>query len=436
MKKKEILFFCSGDDYNLRDLNTVNFFFKIKKEYNCNFIFREKNKYDLKNKKIFIAKKRFRLILWTLLNTLVNDLLIKKNTPIYLHKTLDRFCFHIRNKKLLFFVNIVKRTKSHKLIIYLASLILQKTNEFHYKSSQNEIFLLYDGVWSLEAFDIINLANKFGNKSILIPPNWDHPFKMYLIKPSLVLTWGERSKNFVKNNFNLNSNAIGSARLELAFKNTINKIKKKTYNKKYYKILFAGSIIPQEDILLLRKISDHINKKAYKIKIIYRPHPFGFSTISLSLFLKEKNNFRINNVYFDKHLLHNKHNDLKSYVSLFSEIDGLISSFSTLTLEAAIYKLPALCYGINNPNSLHYKLFNHEIQLKYLGHLNLLNKYSWPIKAYGETFFLDKFDKLVLEVTSANSYKRNIIIKKILNREVFHDSNSYYQRIKTQIEKI
>ena len=315
-------------------------------------------------------------------------------------------------------------------------IILQKTNEFDYKSNKNIIFLIYDGVWSLEAFDIINHANKLGNKSILIPPNWDHPFKLYILKPSLVLTWGEESKNFVKNKFNLNCNAIGSARLELAFKNIKNKIKKKRYNKKYYKILFAGSIIPQEDILLLKKINEHISKKAYKIKIIYRPHPFGFSQINLSLFMKKKSKFGIKDVYFDKHLLHNKQNDLKSYVSLFLEIDGLISSFSTLTLEAAIYKLPALCYAINNQNSKHYKLFNHEIQLKYLSHLNLLNKYSWPIKVYGQTFFLDKFDKLVSEITSNNSYKRNMIINKILNREVFNDDNSYYQRLKQQIEKI
>ena len=437
MKKKKIFFFNNGDDYLLRELNTINFFFKIKKDYTCNFFFKKKIKNKLKNKRIFCVKKKFRLILWTLIITLANDLSIKKSTPKCLHKELDKFCFHIQNIKLLFFINLIKKIKAQKIIIYLVSVILKKTNEFNYKYNKNEIFLIYDGVMSLEAFDIINHSNKYNNKSILILPNWDHASKCHLINPSLVLAWGETSKQRVKTVFNLNCNAIGTARFELAFKKVLEiKERKKINNKKYYKILFAGSIIPQDDISLLRKLNDHINKRKFKIKIIYRPHPFGFSQINLNLFTKYKNKFRTDNVYFDKSLLHDKKNDLKSYVSLFLEIDGLISSFSTLTLEAGIYKLPALCYAINIPKSKYYNLFNHEIQCRYLSHLYLLNKYSWPLKVYGATLFLDKFDELVSQITSTNSGNRDKIINNIIKKEIFYDDSEYYQRLKRQIDNI
>jgi len=435
--KKKIFFFNNGDDYLLRELNTINFFSKIKKDYICNFFFKKKIKHKLKNKKMFFIKKKFRLILWTIIVTLVNDLSIKKSTPQHLHKILDKFCFHVRSKKLLFLINIIKKTNAQKLIIFLVCVFLKRTNEFNYTLNKETILLIYDGVLSLETFDIINAANRYGNKSILIIPNWDHAFKCFLMKPTLFLAWGERSRKFIKNNFNLNCKEIGTARFELAF-NVIKKIKKKKkIHKKYYKILFAGSIIPQDDMSLIRKLNNHINKKKYNVKIIYRPHPIGFSQINFDLFMKNKKKFKINSCYFDKNLLFNSGNDLKSYVTLFSNIDGLISSFSTLTLEAGIYKLPSLCYAINNPNSNYYNLFNHEIQCKYLIHLSLLNKYSnWPLKAFGADFFLNKFDELVLQITSANHENVHQVIDKIVKKEIFFDNSDYYQRLKKQIENI
>ena len=35
--------------------------------------------------------------------------------------------------------------------------------------------------------------------------------------------------------------------------------------------------------------------------------------------------------------------------------------------------------AINNPKSKYYNLFNHEIQCRYIGHLYLLNKYSFLV---------------------------------------------------------
>lgn len=432
--KKKIFFFNGGSDYFLREFNLINFFFKIKRDFKCIFFFKEKIHLKIKNKKNFFTQNKLRLLLWSLVITCVNDLSIRKATPKYLHKILDEFSFHIKNKNYLFLLNIIRKLNAQRIIIYLASVILKKTNEFNYKSDKEEIFVIYDGVLSLEVFDIISYANKFGNKSILILVNWDHAFKCHLMNPTLVLTWGKRSRQFLKDNFNLNCKEIGTPRFELAYKKT--KLKNKNYAKKNYKILFAGNIIPQDDISLLKIINNYINNKNYKIKIIYRPHPFGFSQINFDIFREEKDKFKMNNVFFDKNLHLYKRDSLESYVSLFLEIDGLISSFSTLTLEAGIYKLPVLCYAINNPNDKYYNLFNFEIQCKYSPHLHLLNKYSWPIKAFGMREFFDKFDELVSQIISSHSAKRNKIINNIIRREIYNDNLGYYERLKKQIENI
>ena len=432
MQKKKILFFTRNNNYFLNDLNNVNFFSKISKDYNCTFYFTGKIYNFLENQKVYFAKRRFRKILWTIITILVNDLAIKKGTPKNLHFKIDEFCYHTQNNKLLFLINIIRKIKIEIIIINFIVLLLKKTNEFKNNEKEQELFLIYDGALSLESFDIINYANKNAKKSILIINNWDNSTKCHVINPTLVLSWGKRSKEIIRKNFNLNCSAIGTPRLEHVFKNK-KKYKLNNINKKFIKVLFAGSIIPQDDFSLLKKIDTHIINKKYKIKIIFRPHPFGFFKNDLPSFQKEKSKYKFKNIEFDKNLLKNYDNKKKLNYSIFSKIDGFISSFSTLTLECAIYNLPCLCYAINDKKNKYYKLVNHEIASKYCEHLLLLNKYNWPIKAFGINNFLEKFDMLISDIILK---KKNKIIQYILNQEVEYSEVEYYQRLKKQINYI
>ena len=65
-----------------------------------------------------------------------------------------------------------------------------------------------------------------------------------------------------------------------------------------------------------------------------------------------------------------------------------------------------------------------------------MNKYSWPIKAFGMSEFFDKFDELVSQIISSHSAKRNKIINNIIRREIYNDNLGYYERLKKQIENI
>jgi hypothetical protein len=432
MQKKKILFFTRNNNYFLNDLNNVNFFSKISKDYNCTFYFTEKNYQIHKDQKVFCTKNRFRHILWTIITILVNGLAIKKETPKNLQFKIDKFCFHTQNNKLLFLINIIRKIRLEIFTINFFKFLLKTSNEFKNNEKKQELILIYDGALSLESFDIINYANKNNIKSILIINNWDNSTKCHLINPTLVLSWGKRSKEIIEKNFNLNCNAIGTPRLDHFFKNK-KKNKLKKINRKFIKVLFAGSIIPQNDFSLLKKIDTHVKNKNYKIKIIFRPHPFGFFENNLLSFQKEKNRYQLKSVEFDKNLLKKNNKNQKLNYSNFSKIDGLICSFSTLTLECAINNLPCLCYAINDEKYKYYKLFNHEISCKYAEHLLLLNKYNWPIKAFGENIFLKKFDKLISNIISG---KKNKIIKYILKQEVEYSRTGYYQRLKKQIDYI
>lgn len=158
-----------------------------------------------------------------------------------------------------------------------------------------------------------------------------------------------------------------------------------------------------------------------------------FLKIIFPYFKKEKNKNKLDNIEFDKNLLKEYDNKKKLNYSNFSKIDGLISSFSTLTLECAIYNLPCLCYAINDRENKYYNLINHEIASKYAEHLLLLNKYDWPIKAFGKSNFLEKFDKLISDIISK---KKNKIIQYILKKEVEYSKVEYYQRLRKQINNI
>jgi hypothetical protein len=191
--------------------------------------------------------------LWTIITILVNGLAIKKETPKNLQFKIDKFCFHTQNNKLLFLINIIRKIRLEIFTINFFKFLLKTSNEFKNNEKKQELILIYDGALSLESFDIINYANKNNIKSILIINNWDNSTKCHLINPTLVLSWGKRSKEIIEKNFNLNCNAIGTPRLDHFFKNK-KKNKLKKINRKFIKVLFAGSIIPQNDFSLLKKI--------------------------------------------------------------------------------------------------------------------------------------------------------------------------------------
>ena len=116
---------------------------------------------------------------------------------------------------------------------------------------------------------------------------------------------------------------------------------------------------------------------------------------------------------------------------LFSGSDALISSFSTLTIEAAFYKMPSLCFAIND--ILKENRFDYEIGCKFSPHLKILNKYNWPLRAFGYQQFFKKFDELIFQIYSKKKINSMNIVKNLV---VLNDNSNYFTRIEKVITKI
>ena len=239
---------------------------------------------------------------------------------------------------------------------------------------------------------------------------------------------GEQTSLLAKKLNNVKSKPIGTPRFDL-----INQNKKitKNYAKKFLKlnqnknyIIYAGKIIPSDDFKLLKLINSHIEKKFKNLIIIYRPHPYGINNENYLKFnnFKEKNN--LNNIILDTSLKIFEKKDLKQYIYLFSCADALISSFSTLSIEAAYYKMPVLCFAIND--LLNENRFDYEVGCKYSPHLRILNKYKWPLRAFGYKQFFKNFDKLV---DQSKNRKKSIDLEIIKDKIVYKDKFNYLNRL-------
>ena len=106
----------------------------------------------------------------------------------------------------------------------------------------------------------------------------------------------------------------------------------------------------------------------------------------------------------------------------------MISSFSTLTIEAAYYNLPTLCFAIND--LLNEKRFDYENGCKLSPHLKILNKYNWPLRAFSYDEFFNKFDILIKQTKK----KLGKTHSKILQEVVFNNNENYYVKLSNLIK--
>lgn len=78
MKNKDIIIYIPSGDYVLRELTNIDFFQKIKKNFNCDFISDNKIKKLNKIKFSYTKKVYWRTLLWNFSQSLAATLFKKK----------------------------------------------------------------------------------------------------------------------------------------------------------------------------------------------------------------------------------------------------------------------------------------------------------------------------------------------------------------------
>jgi hypothetical protein len=435
LKKKDIVIYVPSDDYSLRELININFFEKVKKKFNCDFISDFKSHKLPKTRLNYTKTSHWRVLLWNFCQSLAAINFKKKYLKKNLHNTIYEYNMNVVKKKLFYLLNILTYFNLNNLIINFSKLILKisvnkKILNYHNKN----VLIIFGGHSLLDAHDLIIAAKKKKIKTILVMINWDNATKPLFQKPDLVLTWGKQT-SIIANKLNkVKAVPIGTPRFDLIKKINI----KKNYAKKLLRfnikkkfIIYAGKIIPSDDFKLLKQINDYIEDKYKNIIIIYRPHPYGINNENYKKFNNFKKKNKLDNIILDHSLKIFGKQDLRQYLYLFSSADGLISSFSTLTIEASFYEMPTLCFAVND--MLKEKRFDYEIGCKYSPHLKILNKYKWPLRAFGYKQFFKKFDELVYQINFKKKIKSLSIVK---NRVVYNNNTDYFTRIEKIINKV
>lgn len=431
MSKRNIIFYTQNEDYSLRELNLINLFDKLSRDFKTTFLFPNKNKKMKMNNYIILKKNNyFRNLIWNLSQAAAANVLKNKYLSKKLNKTIYKFNMNVDKKRIFYFLNILNFLKLNNFFIKISKFFLKitmskKKFNFFKKKKLVDLIIIFGSPRMLNAFDLVEYSKNKKIKTIFITGNWDNATKPFFFKPDLTLTWGKQTSDLCKKLNKLNTSPIGTPRFDLLLKSKFlnkNKAKKKLkLNQKIRYLIYAGKLVPSKDFELLNKINSFLSM--YKdIKIIYRPHPYAMDNSNLVNFKNFKKKNSLNNIVIDPTLDKFSNLDMKQYLYLFSASHGLVSSFSTLTLESAYYKLPSFCFAINE--LLSENRFDYEVGCRLAPHLLILNKYSWPHRSFGYKNFFHDF-KVFLDNLSPNKK----ISQKVLHQAVYHDKHDYYTRL-------
>ena len=173
----------------------------------------------------------------------------------------------------------------------------------------------------------------------------------------------------------------------------------------------------------LKKIDDLIDNFAKdQIEILYRPHPKQHPRQCEYNFNRDF----YANVYLDPETANrNSQNGLyppmNYYVKLINEVDGIITPFSTMMIEAALCGKPSLviCF----PDGIHEWKFDNAAKSE---HLSALKKFEWVIFCLKKNELDVKFKQFLKIINTPGIDEK---IKKDINHIVYSDKLTYSQRL-------
>ena len=246
-------------------------------------------------------------------------------------------------------------------------------------------------------------SKKLNIKSSMVISHWDYFTKKGLrFLPNKLLVWGEDMKKQALSVTKANHEdieIIGSPyfdRIPAFCNNKKIKINKKSDN---LKIMFAGTAIPYDELNILNKLDKLITKNNLKITIIYKPHPRAWDR-------KQSKSTIFKNILFYR----------KTEVALkdFLIFDGLISPFSSMMIEFALFKKPSL--GIFYNDKLNDWPMNDLVNVK---HIEPILDQKWFMYCIDEKMLKSTFMKFIKVIKKGD--------KKIfsnLDKIIYHEKKS------------
>ena len=201
------------------------------------------------------------------------------------------------------------------------------------------------------ADELIRYAQRIGAPSLGLQVNFDaFNVKSSIETPTHMAVWGEQSWYLSRLGGGIKTDDIsvlGTPRY-INYQQITKRDARKKLNLDSSKILwlFAGSTAAFQEIAVLKKIDSMINSGSLppELIVLYKPHPKGQQDKNQPEFIAE----HFKNVILFSEPGEGKWTDLEVYPALLSAIDGVITPYSTMALEAALMGLPLLCVGYHN----------------------------------------------------------------------------------------
>jgi len=240
--------------------------------------------------------------------------------------------------------------------------------------------------------DLVKSARKLSIPVIMVPLNWDNATsKPYIERPGLILTWGTQTSELSESLHGVRSLPLGSPRFE--FYKSFGVPSQRAAKEKLglrcdlRYVMFAGAGFPFVEFETLRILTDALEKHGLSdVRIVYRPHPYswkGFSKSSLGPELAER-------VVFDPSLELFGKDDMEQYAYVLPAISALVTPFSTIAVEAAFHRVPALCIAFDDPS---HTVFDWKLHSQHQPHLKIFFEEIWPLKCFQidelESSFMD-----------------------------------------------
>lgn len=373
MGKKRILIIIDHDII-FRNFIFNNAFSEIEKNFDVNYLFPEKGnkrlsldvqKYIKKNKIFRVPEFAQRKLLWRYLLFLDQCKFPKNNEERALRK-LRFISLGIKATLIFFILSLpILRQITKSLINIILNINEYEALEFFLKKQKPNFVIhptVLDGIY---CNDLIIICKKLNIKTIFLMNSWDNPStkNTVLNNPDYLLVWGKQTKEHAHKYIKMKKNVIefGANQFDGIKDLRIDRIERELFENQKQNILFAGSNAKINEYECIIKIDELIFKNKFKLKFVYRPHPWsGAGLRGHRFFYKKWKNIKIDkfSINYIK-TLKNKNNKNMSlpnqkdtYKSLKSTIIT-ISPLSTIILETILSGRLALAYVPDDNESIY-----------------------------------------------------------------------------------
>ncbi len=280
----------------------------------------------------------------------------------------------------------------------------------------------------------INAARRLKIKSIMPVAHWDYLSRKGILRaiPDHICVWGEQMRRLAVDFHKIPEaqvSVVGVSHFQTYFDyqgksgpgTHVNLWQTKS-------LLFAGAGIAYDELTPLKLIDRQISSASLgEVKIIYRPHPKQHPRKCEYIF--KQDDYK-NTVLDSKQASHtggkSAYEPMEYYLELLNKVDGIITPFSTMLLEAAVCGKPSFVLAFSD--GVHDWDFENILKAE---HISDLLRFEWVVFCRKKGELLGKFNDFLKIVETPDIAEK---IRQDVKDIIYHDRNSYDTRFSLFIE--